>query len=325
MSVKSSINIDLMPKEMVFSFLARAHLINGHASSTRSLIKFTGSRSYKLFNIIPTNIEFISDHFSIKNPYSIINKNTIFPALKLFMSPYHRQYVRHVMLNGDHNNYAEPLNYFHDETCQLAYCQDCVANDVINNGFSYWHRDHSFIGIRFCHVHKEPLLILKKCQDLNHVQFPPLPAKGKVFRQPEKSLKKLLYISDQMSALINGRYTTYINHNIYNRILFDLGLMNGKYIKYIKISEITKNWLYSLSNMSAFRQLYNCLQEPDPWTDQIIQGKISTQLPLKHIIMWGALGISYHEIINYANNSYQQLQLPLEIYIDFEKIWKSEN
>lgn len=138
-----------LPNEYVLSHLGRIKSINAFPS-----IEFTVKHLKRHLNL--------SQHYttSPKSEFSAlaseieftdyIQLHTTLPFHQAFDDLY-KEGVQFGGINRGHSVGSE------DSRPGAYFCQECMVEQIHNNGFSYWKRDHQLPGVSFCLEHNQPL------------------------------------------------------------------------------------------------------------------------------------------------------------------------
>jgi len=146
--------------EILYSTLARHHVRSGNLSSKLTLQELFGSTTVTASMELPANINSlianIPKYFSI-SAEELIHKHTLYPFYTAFLQENRANYIYNLMLGnqgskiftaiGATNKPIKSNNY-------LRFCPDCIKDDLVKYGETYWHRMHQVPGLLVCHKHR---------------------------------------------------------------------------------------------------------------------------------------------------------------------------
>lgn len=251
---------------------------------------------------------------AIESVYSLISNHTHFNLFKVFLPPERRQYVLDALVfSGASKSRAGIVKSHCGATEQLAYCPECRTRDFYLYGFSYWHFEHSVVGVEACPYHDSELLkldISRKKYGTRGLCLPPISEKKK---QQTRIFEKYLFIAQQVLALLKDNSDHYHNRFVYQRVLTNHGLVTkDKHIRIALLTEIVRDWVEDLRYTEPYSRLYSALDIERNWVANIVAGKPGLYHPLKHIIIWGALGINKEDMDGNQEHSFKQIELNLK-------------
>ncbi|MCP1485271.1 hypothetical protein J3D48_001584 [Pseudomonas fluorescens] len=154
-----------MPDETLQSRITRYHLLSGNKTEADTFNDIFGTSPFSL-QIIPKKIEDLAERLpgdKGENLLELLNFNTIFPLYKPF--------------SGVSENTNTGVLRAIDEVARVPrrevslhsmakICLSCVSSDLIDEGFSYWHRAHHIPGVTACWKHGE--VLLQACPKCSH-------------------------------------------------------------------------------------------------------------------------------------------------------------
>jgi hypothetical protein len=155
-----------MPDETLHSRVTRYHLLSGNRTERETFQDLFGTHPFPL-KIIPKQIEDLATRLpgdKIINLNELLTYNTILPAYKPFLG------VPEIS-QGVHGESIMPIvarvpRREVSSHSMAKICLSCVHSDLVENGYSYWHRAHHIPGITACWRHGEPLL--QSCPSCTH-------------------------------------------------------------------------------------------------------------------------------------------------------------
>ncbi|WP_284453587.1 TniQ family protein [Vreelandella aquamarina] len=147
-----------MPDEMLHSRITRYHFLSGNRTATETYRDLFDTKPFCMSTIVPKQIEALAGRLpgqSDSNLAELINANTTFPAYRPFLGvregPQHAGeptidgVVRVPRREGSIHGMAK-------------LCPTCVQEDLIEQGYAYWHRSHHIPGVAVCWRHGDALI-----------------------------------------------------------------------------------------------------------------------------------------------------------------------
>lgn len=154
-----------MPDETLQSRIARYHLLSGNKTEAETFIDIFGSSPFSL-QIIPKKIEDLAERLpggKEENLLELLNTNTIFPVYKPFSGLLKDKSAGAVSVIDEVARVPRREVSLHS---MAKICISCVSADLLDSGFSYWHRAHHIPGVTACWKHGE--MLLQACPDCSH-------------------------------------------------------------------------------------------------------------------------------------------------------------
>jgi hypothetical protein len=120
----------------------------------------TGRR--RINTLLPAGLVSLASRLPPGSPTvnELIDRNTAFPYLAPFLRPAARADLReHLQAGGAHaiKGLSTSLRRTKPGPQVLAFCPDCVASDIDEQGMAGWRRSHQMPGVFVCHAHGTPL------------------------------------------------------------------------------------------------------------------------------------------------------------------------
>jgi hypothetical protein len=204
--------------ELLYSILARYHLMTGNTSSKRTLINLFGIDTIYAVIDLPSHIRRLCcqlpENESLQ-PEFIIEKHTLFPYYAPFL-PEDRVKTCFESMTGDDG----PAVHFQagimgsgiPSPLYLRYCPLCLVEEEERLGQAYWHRLHQVSGVMVCEIHKIPLqnsivpYTLRQNRHYFEILNPIIDTKtDHNFRFEPSQMNHLLFIVDQVKWLLQNK------------------------------------------------------------------------------------------------------------------------
>jgi len=153
------------PDELLYSVLARYHFQSRNLSYKDTLWDLFGSSTACAVSDLPNRLSTLCSRLrsnDIITPDFLIEKNTLFPFYKPFLSQVQARVVRERMLTakagGDVHMSVGVMASTISSPRYLRICPECYKEDDERYGEPYWHRSHQVAGVRICHKHSVALI-----------------------------------------------------------------------------------------------------------------------------------------------------------------------
>lgn len=147
-----------MPDETLHSRITRYHLLSGNMTETESFRDLFGAVPFCL-SMLPKQVEVLAARLpgnAESNLEELINSNTIFPAYRPFLGMDAR-----VKVSSSNPGFSGALHVPRRDmsvTGKARICPSCVKEDLIEQGYPYWHRSHHLPAVSVCWRHGDPLI-----------------------------------------------------------------------------------------------------------------------------------------------------------------------
>lgn len=217
----------LLPDELLFSAMARFHRLMGGVTGSNTTALLFGVHKALLYSatLVPPNILIFasrmpSDHAN-RNAVVLLSHNTPFNVLTYFEPKTRRQFLVKQYLYQRHRGPSRIVELglriaqrSHPRP-GLAFCDDCVKEDIARFGVGYWHVEHQLPGYYFCARHQRQLAFsdTERTSNRGVVRAPILPQAGPngIFQSRPIALPdgipktELLRIASSYAYLINKK------------------------------------------------------------------------------------------------------------------------
>ena len=303
------------PDETSYSLLTRAHLQSVNANPANSLETITGVRGYKPLSGLPTrSFEIIKN---LKLPLTIddwINKHTLYPLFRPFIPANRITFIREsIEQSGASKSRIGLLRSHCGAHEQRAYCSHCNALAISHYGHAYWSRSHALKGVAICIRHAQPLHTICANNLAWKDRALVMPERGHELQIDDEQESALLFISEQVGKVINDTSGVHIRHEMYVDALRAAGLYTQKgRIRGRRLTSAIRRWLAPISRVEPFDELLRSLNVERNWATIAIACEGGFTHPLKHVVIWGAIGCCWNDLVNAAFAKGHQLDLALD-------------
>lgn len=159
---ESSPLLDWLPDETFFSWVSRNHRLWGHDADWRTSQLLFGSRQAGIHHDLPNGLGIFSKRTAnqLGTAGAIARERTLLGYYGRFLSPGDEQEAV-LALSGNSVAHLKfrlgLLTSRFRANHPLKACTACMAADVQEHGWAYWHLDHQFPGVWWCNTHGLPL------------------------------------------------------------------------------------------------------------------------------------------------------------------------
>ena len=131
-------------------------------------------------------------------------------------------------------------------------------------------------------------------------------------RLRDDQIERLHFLSSQITAVLVDTIGIKVKHEYYADSLSAVGLItkNGR-LRGRWLSARIRKWLKPIADIQPFGDLVEALKVERNWSTVAVACEGGFTHPLKHIIIWGAIGCTWHDLVNAASTPGHQLELDL--------------
>ncbi len=243
---------DPYPDEPLYSVWARYGDRVRYPYKTRVLLELFGSSKIRPNIDLPCYLKYFVDNLPIGHGYTadyFIDHHTLLPFYGAFFPPERLKGIKEQMNSGDSSglHYRAGMSRGIPTPSWLRYCPNCVEEDRVQFGESYWHRLHQVPGVELCPIHgmmlEQSLLPTRGTENgyglvsaEQAIRLAPLrPATSSPFS------KFLMAIANEVSYLLEHPFTFKDSHLFpqrYRTLLAQQGFMTPKGL--IRIGDLLK-------------------------------------------------------------------------------------
>lgn len=150
--------------ELLYSVLARYHIRSANLSAKHTLMELYGCTSVTASMELPGNINTLSNSLPKSFSFSaedIIFNHTLYPFYSAFMTEKRAKEVYELMLGNEGSKIFSAIGASNKQiksNQNLRFCKDCVKEDIVKYGETYWHRIHQIPKLCICLKHKKILM-----------------------------------------------------------------------------------------------------------------------------------------------------------------------
>ena len=303
------------PEESVHSVICRYQILGGGTSGWKTIKALTGCRGYISHSGLPTRLSRLAANIGLAiSPRDFMYRHTDYALYAHFLSAYRRHMLEQAMMfEGATKSRLGLLRAHVGAKETLRYCGDCSKEDLQRLGFSYWYRGLGTPGLLVCPRHGSPLRHAEI--DTRFVRQLSLPGPVTVpDLEQGRALEALLEVSRTIVTLLRRPKRCSIAGTLYHRIFEEFGLrtVNGR-IRQREVLKAVKAWLLPVKHVVPYDSLWHALDVERDWTAGLSDRRSTFHHPLKHIILWSALGLRVEDILSSAASGDMQLEMDLTI------------
>lgn len=155
-----------MSDEMLLSRITRYHVLSGNKKESETFQELFGSIPFSL-SIIPKQLDTLASRLpgdKDANLVQLLMENTNFPSYKPFIGLSKYQQGDEAIASVARMPRRESSTHN-----RAKICPSCVRADLVESGYSYWHRAHQMPGVTACWRHGE--VLLQSCPACSHPFF----------------------------------------------------------------------------------------------------------------------------------------------------------
>ncbi len=291
--------------ESVYSILARSHILEANSSPLVTLKTRTGIRGYKPLSGLPTHLDTLAKNIYVPDgPMRLVQAHTHFPLYAHFLSQDRQELLTMAMINeGSPKARLGLLRNDMGARDWRRYCKKCKETDIERHGVATWHREHSLSGVMVCPIHGVQLFENETTKKYGERELI-LPDSGVKLVLPanEGAIEKLAFIAGQIKTMMERSDKHLISGSVYRCILQEKGLLTKQYrVRQRNLEKMVTLWLSPLKDVFGFDRLIRGLKVERSWVAELVEDRDGFHHPVKHIVLWGALGVDFYDVINTAS------------------------
>jgi transposase len=128
----------------------------------------------------------------------------------------------------------------------------------------------------------------------------------------ERQKEQLTFFAEQLGEIIGSKTNVSIGHDLYVDVLRSAELYTAKgRIRGRRLTAAVRRWLAPLRQSQPFDRLSSALSVERNWATTTIACDGGFTNPIKHIVVWGAIGCKWSDMINAASARGHQMELKL--------------
>ena len=310
------------PEESIHSVICRYHILSGGTSGWKTIKALTECRGYISHSGLPTRLSRLTANIGLAiSPRELIYRHSDYALYAHFLSSYRRRSLEQAMtLEGATKSRLGLLRAHVGANEALRYCSDCSKDDLQRLGFSYWYRGIGTPGLLVCPRHGSPLQQAEV--DTRFIRALSLPRIASVTPlESTQAFQALLEVARSVALLLRRPTHSSIDGDVYHRIFDELGIRTrNRRIRQREILRAVRSWLLPVKHLAPYDSLWHALDVERDWTAGLSDRRATFHHPLKHIILWNALGLRAEVVLNSASLNDMQLEMDLSVNVPDERI-----
>lgn len=305
--------------ELLYSVLARYCIQSGNISAIQNFDDIFGTRNAIASIELPGNLDALISNMPINTPYTadyFIFRHTLFPFIASFIPEGRAKGAMENMKNGDAANVYNMMgitasSIFYNK--YFRFCPECMNEDIMTYGETYWHRLHQVTGVFICPKHKKILhnsSVLMRGE--NRQAYIPSTVDNCLVKEVKSfskdTFKKLLWISEDVQTVLNKKFT----------------FQSIEKQKYIYMEKLIEKSFANLNTMVHQRELRKAVKEfwgeevlrilqsqindnkDCYWLSSLVRDNQVASQPIRHLLVTRALGIDIMDLLD--NQSYNNVK-----------------
>nr|WP_294487050.1 TnsD family Tn7-like transposition protein [uncultured Anaerosporobacter sp.] len=302
------------PDELLYSVLARYSKEAGNINTISNIEDMFGSRNVISSPELPGKIDMLISSlpdYQYTSDY-FIHTHTMFPYISSFLPEDRAREVSALMKEGHvsliYNKSGLISSCSINQNRQFRFCPECMKEDILNLGETYWHRLHQITEVLICPKHKVPLhksrVLMRGAyrQSFIAADDENCISNEAIGFSPEAS-EKLFMISENVQQVLMREFT-YQNVNehkfLYMQKLIDLRYANLNGMIHQKR---LRNAMLGFWGEEVLRYL-QCPIEPDKdcsWLNSLVRENSIPAQPIRHLLLCRFLGMDIAELLDYQD------------------------
>lgn len=292
----------LYPDELLYSGIARYHLMSGNTVQKQTIKELFGDSLVCATVDLPSHLKHLSE--SLNSLYTVdelIMKHTLYPYYKAFIPQVKARKVYELMSEGASQGEVHALLGIPASLIKLPsylrYCNVCYEEDLSTYNEPYWHRSHQVPGVCVCSVHKMALRESTVTYTTREKKFEFI-----LIKRSEKDalvknthaqlnhLNQYIMVAERSNELLRSVKVVTDCSSISNKDLDEKGYLTKQgRIRFLKMIQ-DFNAYFS----QEFLELLQCEvneDKCDTWLHKMIRGNNLMFHPLRHILVTEFLGL----------------------------------
>lgn len=149
------------PGELLFSRVARFHVLAGGGPDKETTSRLFGSRFAVTASGLPNRLQALCSYFGERETaHAVADENTLYPYFRPFLPEHRADDLFSAMLGANARGLKSSLGLLASRvgaSNALRLCRQCVVSNEQRRGVAYWHRVHQVPGVLVCPIHQLPL------------------------------------------------------------------------------------------------------------------------------------------------------------------------
>lgn len=310
----------LYPDELLYSGIARYHLMSGNPTQKHTIQDLFGIRLACATVDLPSHLEELSGNMN--NLYSaniLIHNHTLFPYYTTFMPIGKSNRILELMVGG--SSWGEVHIFLGlaasliKSPKKLKLCRDCYIEDVSQFNEPYWHRIHQVPGVFVCPLHKIALTesdVSCPTRDRKFEFVALIKLDITVFKSIVFELdwwNHLVYLAEESFKLINSKAYYDQRKANYINMLSRKGYLTHR--GRIRMAQLMIDFcMFFPEDLLKFLQCDIKTKISDNWFQKMLRGKDPCFHPIRHLLLHAFFGMEISEEISKAAHPFGKTPWP---------------
>jgi hypothetical protein len=291
--------------ETAYSWIARYHLMSGHASFRANTMALLGVLHGRASNEFPSFLPQLS--VAADMPLStIIHHMTPYRFYATFLPEKLCQMLNAGLSTGQTRNLQSTIGTVSNRMTpgqQMYSCRHCIKEDIDEYGFPFWHLLHQLTGVVSCSRHHELLHAVPRIQ--SQAMLP----KSFIERPSNAMEDRYVTLIQDMHTKQNNMLSKQQCLLTYRRRLYEMKILTPQQrIRFQQLRELIGSRLKGVEvGVGAFDHLKQQLSNAQ-FPECLFYQAHGNHHPLKHLVLIDALFESWHEFTVEVNKIYMPLE-----------------
>ncbi|WP_341279741.1 TnsD family Tn7-like transposition protein [Paenibacillus sp. FSL H8-0537] len=289
----------LYPDEIIYSGIARYHLMSGNRTQKQTIFDLFGSRLVCATADLPSHLSALAARSgTVYTTEELIKNHTLYPYYTSYGSKDKAKELFRLMAEGSNRGESHVLMGI--PACKiklptkLKYCSSCYQDDTKKYGEPYWHRCHQLPGVHICPMHKSILKVSTVEYSTLHHKFSFVSLTNyneSDYTEPvvdSSWLDYLTFIAVQSNLLLHSQQIIKEESASYRKLPSMEGYrtVGGR----VRINRLIQNFRNSYTD--KLLEYLDCgidSNSSDTWLHKIIRNQEEITHPLRHLLIFGFL------------------------------------
>lgn len=292
---------EMLPDELLYSLLGWIVTLNALKFPREYLEQLFGTKHVVPCVDLPTHLESLHVRLGSFSPTDsaeqLIEKGTIYPYHRPFLTLAHHEAVQHILLHGPgiglKTLMGRVANRF-GASPPLRYCPACIEEDISLCERPYWRRSHQLPGVTCCTKHHLNLVVHVSPSTLTDKQRfvrPPVNLSPSI-KRAASGTQQLRFAELSQSLLEAGLPAQDPMHRraVYTGRISDLGyLTRSNHIDYNALAAAVRRHYSDFTGFPHQDRLLSSPDHPLGWLRALIDRPSRSSHPICHLLLIGYL------------------------------------
>lgn len=303
--------------ELLYSVCARYHKWSHNPTFPHTLFELFGSKTASAIIDFPSRLDALVSNLPegcVLTAERILDKNTLYPIYRLFLPPKRAKGIEHDMRTEDRGTAISMAIGAMASTVPspkfLRLCVECLKQDEIDVGESYWHRVHQCPGVFVCPKHKVPLLnsqVLISSRNNKYVlQLPSLALVQPIKNHLSKTdSERAMNIAMDVHWLLTHHVDPVGTHELlrrYRRLLTRGNWMTAR--GNVRQSDLILDFQNHYKKIFLNMFGSDIESSPENWLSKMVRSARTSTHPIRHILLLQFLNEPISEFLKQSSHNF---------------------